>query len=64
MKKERGKMLKDVVSNNKTKLHQMAEKNTVRNESGIPISKKDDPWREDEADSEQSFFYSSEEALV
>lgn len=60
MKKERGKMLKDVVKRNRSKLHEIAEKNTVRNSDGLPVASKNDPWREDESNLERNFSYKSE----
>lgn len=60
MKKERGKMLKDVVKRNRSKLHEIAEKNTVRNNDGLPVASKNDPWREDESNLERNFSYKSE----
>lgn len=41
-------MLKDVVKRNRSKLHEIAEKNTVRNSNGLPVASKNDPWREDD----------------
>ncbi len=42
------RILKDVVKRNRSKLHEIAEKNTVRNNDGLPVASKNDPWREDD----------------
>lgn len=55
MKKGRSKMLKSVLNRHRDKLHKIAEKNTVRNENGFTVASKNDPWREDETDSDETF---------
>ena len=49
MKKEMGKMLRDVANRHKNKLRELAVKNTIRNEDGLTVIEKGDPWREDSA---------------
>ncbi len=43
------RILKEVVKRNRSKLHKIAEKNTVRNENGLTVLQKDDVWREDDS---------------
>jgi hypothetical protein len=38
--------LKDVFESNREKILELAEKNTKRNEDGLTIIEKNDPWRD------------------
>ncbi|HDR4520603.1 TPA: hypothetical protein QCQ26_005181 [Bacillus cereus] len=40
--------LSDVVARNRDKLLRIAERNTHRNEDGLTVVKKDDPWRRED----------------
>ena len=67
MKKGRGKMLKDVVKRHRSKLHELAQKNTLRDENGLPLSAKNDPWRNDDEEKEQKIsevYYTDSKVLV
>ena len=54
MKKERSNMLKDVAKRHRSRLQAEAKKNTVRNEDGLTVIQKDDPWREDDAETDRT----------
>jgi hypothetical protein len=38
---------KEFLEKNKEKIYKITESNTKRNENGIPIITKDDPWRQE-----------------
>ncbi|MDA2300426.1 hypothetical protein PDN43_14390 [Bacillus cereus] len=47
--KGRGNMnLNELVAKNNQKIFNIAERNTVRNEDGLTVVKKDDPWRRED----------------
>lgn len=52
MEKEMGKLLKDVATKHRNQLFKIAQKNVKRNEDGLTVIEKDDPWRDDEDETE------------
>ncbi|CAI8827781.1 hypothetical protein MHH84_03280 [Bacillus sp. FSL K6-1109] len=48
MKKELGKMLKQLAATHRSKLIEIAKRNTKRNEDGLTVIEKGDAWREDD----------------
>ncbi|TNU62407.1 hypothetical protein [Bacillus velezensis] len=54
MKKELGEMLKQLATTHRSKLLEIAKRNTKRNEDGLTVIEKGDAWREDDEHS-QSF---------
>ncbi|MCT6511970.1 hypothetical protein OQZ55_18610 [Bacillus subtilis] len=51
-KKEMGKMLKQLATTHRSKLLEIAKRNTKRNEDGLTVIEKGDAWREDDEHSE------------
>lgn len=49
MELESNNTIKNVSSKHRSKLHEIAENNTIRNSDGLTVLPKDDVWREDDA---------------
>lgn len=64
-KKRGDKMLNHFSKEQKQKLYAKAEINTVRNQKGLIVSTKQDPWRKDTSeDNDEDFHMKKEKELV
>ncbi len=48
-------MLKDVARKHGNKLYQLARENSKRNEDGITVVEKNDPWRNEDDDKPEKY---------